>query len=105
MEESPKNEEYDDFVQSRDDSGQLLTVIERVKIERSRRMALVFVIVGTVVVVTVVFAVVLGVAIGVARRPGSTNVLPSDPHERAVAILTEYPLIDGYMITFNIHTC
>ena len=50
---------------------------------------------SVVVLITIllVLAVVLGVSLGTASI---LNRLPSDPHKRALALLTQYPLIDGY---------
>ena len=42
-----------------------------------------------------VLAVVLGVSLGIASI---LNRLPNDPHERALALLMQYPLIDGYAL-------
>ena len=50
-----------------------------------------------VVLITIllVLAVVLGVSLGTASI---LNRLPNDPHERALALLKQYPLIDGYAL-------
>ena len=58
--------------------------------KQSRRYCIVAV--GVCVLVVFLLAVVLGVALGTAAY---LNRLPSDPHERAEALLTQYPLIDG----------
>ena len=62
------------------------------KSRRSYLFLLIAVILGVVVVVAVVLAVGLGVGL---TRSQENSDLPSDPDERAEALLTEYPVIDG----------
>lgn len=50
------------------------------------------------VCVVAIFIVVVGVSAGVAAI---ANGLPSDPDERAVALLNRYPLIDGLVVRHN----
>ena len=62
------------------------------KSRRSYLFLLIAVILSVVVVVAVVLAVGLGVGL---TRSQENSDLPSDPDERAEALLTEYPVIDG----------
>ena len=54
---------------------------------------LLFFLILLMVVAAVVVSVALGLGIGLNASP--SNNLPRDPAKRAVALLTEYPLIDG----------
>ena len=47
-----------------------------------------------VAVIAVVFGIVLALIFGI-KLNHNKNILPSDPYHRAVALLTEYPVIDG----------
>ena len=66
------------------------STMERERRKRNRKFICLCVFIITVTAVTVL--VLLGVSLGVKSI---TNKLPDDPYERAVALLTEYPLIDG----------
>ena len=64
---------------------------------RVRNVACLLTVVGVVALVLISVGL-LGVLLGMKRhQPG--DGLPSDPYERAVALLSEYPLIDGYKAT------
>lgn len=59
-----------------------------------KRSNYVFLAIVVGVLVVLALAVVIGLVVGLQTK-STKNYLPSDPAERAVALLTEYPLIDG----------
>ena len=73
-----------------DESTQLWSARERSAKKRARKSACLGIICAAVVIIAI--AVVVGVSIGVAVV---RNRLPSEPYERALALLDSYPLIDG----------
>ena len=48
--------------------------------------------------VVLICAVMVGLAVAVSTV---LNRLPSDPHERSVALLAKYPLIDGSVVEYH----
>ena len=76
---------------SADESRRLLEVEEDRRYRRSNWLYVALV--GGILALLLV-AVVIGVGVGVGT-PSVVNRLPTDPYERAVALLTEFPLVDG----------
>ena len=81
---------FDEPRRSNSESGRLLTALERERKKSNRRFCCVCAVIATVTGVLIV--VVLGVSLGLKNV---VNRLPDDPYDRAVALLTEYPVIDG----------
>ena len=73
-----------------DESTQLWSSRERVAKKKARKSACLGIICAASVII--VIAVVVGVSLGVVIE---RNRLPSEPYERALALLDSYPLIDG----------
>ena len=46
------------------------------------------------ILAVLLIAVMIGLGVGLGT-PNTTEELPTDPHERALALLTKFPLIDG----------
>lgn len=108
---SMTDEDLDDFDQSpADDSERLMTVAERNKLARSRKRTVIFVVAVAILLSLIVacVATVLGVRLSSRTRPGNSGAnsppLPSDPYERAAALLNDYPVIDGYAV-FSVASC
>lgn len=78
------------------EADMLLASSERMSRKSTRRFCCACCIV--VLGVAVCLAVVLGVTLGIAAV---VNYLPSDPYERAVALLTEFPVIDGLVFLWQ----
>ena len=76
----------------RDESEQLLYRREREKKKDGRKTASCCAV--CVVFTCLVLAAIVGVVVGLYVV---ANRLPDDPHERAIALLDDYPLIDGYI--------
>lgn len=76
-------------------SSEKRVLLERERRERRKknRILSVWIFCGITLVV-LILGVVLALFLGVSVSP-SKNVLPSDHYQRAVALLTEYPVIDG----------
>ena len=79
------------------DTGRLMIVNSSLHDSRRRRIRnlaclLIAVAISSVVVILIAL---LGVLLGVRKSPARAATLPSDPHERALALLADYPLIDG----------
>ena len=79
------------FSEQNDESMRLWSTRERALKKKSRKCVCLAT-VSIVSVVTVV-AIVVGVSVGLQHR--NRLRLPSDPYERALALLDVYPLIDG----------
>ena len=47
------------------------------------------------ILAVLLIAVMIGLGVGLGP-PNTTEELPTDPHERALALLTKFPLIDGW---------
>ena len=77
------------------DTGRLMIVNASLhsRKRRIRGVACLLITVAISLVVLVLIAL-LGVLLAVRRSP-QVATLPNDPHERALALLTDYPLIDG----------
>lgn len=73
-----------------DESTQLWSTRERASKKRARKSTCLGIICAAGVIL--VIAVVVGVSVGVVVVQ---NRLPSEPYERALALLDSYPLIDG----------
>ena len=111
MSDSENTGNFDDLV---DDSGQPLAFTElaedlngdtgrltivnntflRARRRRIRSLACLLIAVAIFLVVGILIAL-LGVLLGLRKSSSRTATLPSDPHERALALLEDYPLIDG----------
>ena len=74
------------------ESTRLLSATERQKKKTIRRVACFCV--ACILLVIIVLAVVVAVFVTLDNVRGRDR-LPSEPHERAVALLDGYPLIDG----------
>ena len=81
---------FDEPHQTTSETARLFGTLERERKKKNRRFLVLCAIIATVTFVTIV--VILGVTIGLKNV---TNSLPDDPHDRAIALLAEYPLIDG----------
>ena len=46
------------------------------------------------ILAVLLIAVMIGLGVGLGP-PSTTEDLPTDPHERALALLTKFPLVDG----------
>lgn len=80
-------------------TAELFEVGKRRAKKRARRCCFVSVAVAVCLVTLFVVVVVsVSVAVGVTGATEAVQ-LPSDPHERAVALLERYPVIDGLVIT------
>jgi hypothetical protein len=75
------------------DSTQLWSVRERLSKKRARKSACLGITCAAGVILAI--AVVVGVSIGVLVVRNTSNRLPSEPYERALALLDSSPLIDG----------
>ena len=77
-----------------EDCERLMTTLEITK--RRRRKTMLYIIVASVAILALaILVLVLGVSIGISNRPHKAITLPSDPYERADALLADFPLIDG----------
>ena len=77
-----------------EDCERLMTTLEITK-RRRRNKAILYLIVASVAILALaILVLVLGVSIGV-HRARKADTLPSDPYERADALLADFPLIDG----------
>ena len=81
---------FDEPRQTNGETSRLYSPDERERKKSNRRFYCLCAVIATVTGVTIV--IVLGVSLGLSRV---VNKLPDDPYDRAVALLTEYPLIDG----------
>lgn len=78
-----------------EDSRRLLEIeIERKEDRRYKRSNWIYVALVVGILALLLVAVVIGVGVGFGT-PSVANRLPTDPYERAVALLTEFPLVDG----------
>ena len=79
------------------DTGRL-TIVDntflRARRRRIRSLACLLIAVAIFLVVVILIAL-FGVLLGLRKSSSRTATLPSDPHERALALLEDYPLIDG----------
>ena len=73
-----------------DESTQLWSTRERAAKKRARKSTCLGIVCAAGVIIAI--AVVVGVSVGVVV---ARNRLPSEPYERALALLDSYPLIDG----------
>ena len=80
-----------------EDSERLMSALEGSR--RRRKKAFVLIIVAALAVLaSLLLALVVGASIGVrVTRAREANRLPSDPYKKAVALLADFPLIDGYV--------
>ena len=76
--------------ESTNELSQLVHASERSAKKRSRRCSFLSLVI--VVGVLACLCVVIGFGVGTVAH---IDVLPDDPYERAVALLLEYPVIDG----------
>ena len=87
------------FIEPEDDgdTGRLMIVNTPLHDRRRRRIrSLVCLLIAVAISsVVVILIVLLGVLLGVRKSPTLAATLPSDPHERALVLLADYPLIDG----------
>lgn len=81
---------FDEPHQANSETSRLYSLEERERKKSNRRFCCLCAVIATVTGVGIV--VVLGVSLGLRKV---VNKLPDDPYDRAVALLTEYPLIDG----------
>lgn len=81
---------FDEPHQTTSETARLFGTMERQRKKKNRRFLVLCAIIVSVTFIAIV--VILGVTIGMKNV---TNILPDDPHERAIALLAEYPLIDG----------
>ena len=82
-----------------DDTGRLMIITpQHSRKIRIRNFAYLLIAVA-ISAVLVILVALLGVLLGVRRSREGNTLLPSDPNERAVALLTDYPVIDGYVST------
>lgn len=66
---------------------------------KSRRRTICLCTLCSVVLVLVAAAVVTLAVLMLVRNDAATpDQLPDDPYERALALLTDYPVIDGYVV-------
>ena len=69
---------------------------------KSRRRTICLCTLCSVILVLVAAAVVtLAVLILVRNDTTTPDQLPDDPYERALALLTDYPVIDGYVVSWD----
>ena len=73
-----------------EESARLLSTRDRARKKRVRKSACLAAVCAAGVIL--MLSVVVGVSLGVLI---ARNRLPSDPYERALALLDSYPLIDG----------
>ena len=82
-----------------DDTGRLMIITpQHSRKIRIRNFAYLLIAVA-ISAVLVILVALLGVLLGVRRSREGNTLLPSDPNERAVVLLTDYPVIDGYVST------
>ena len=81
---------FDEPHPSSTESTRLFSSMERERRKRNRKFCCLCAIIGVITIATL--TVIMGVSIGLSNV---VNHLPEDPYDRAVALLTEYPLIDG----------
>ena len=79
------------------DTGRLMIVNTPLHDRRRRRIRnlVCLLIAVTISSIVVILIALLGVLLGVRKSPDRAATLPSDPRERALALLADYPLIDG----------
>ena len=81
---------FDEPYPSSSESTRLFESMERKRKKRNRKVCCLCAIIAVIIIATLI--VIMGVTIGLSNV---VNQLPEDPYDRAVALLTEYPLIDG----------
>ena len=81
---------FDEPHQTTSETARLFETMERKRKKKNRRYVVLWGVIVSVTFVTIV--VILGVTLGLKNV---TNILPDDPYDRAIALLAEYPLIDG----------
>ena len=81
---------FDEPHQTTSETARLLGILERERTKKNHRFLVLCAVIASVTFVTIV--VILGVTLGLKNV---TNSLPDDPYNRAIALLAEYPLIDG----------
>lgn len=81
---------FDEPNPSSSESSRLFASMERERKKKNRKFCCLFAIISVTTIVILI--VIMGVSIGLSNV---VNQLPKDPYDRAVALLTEYPLIDG----------
>jgi hypothetical protein len=81
---------FDEPHETTSETARLFGTLERERKKKNRRFLVVCAVIASITFITIV--VILGVTLGLKNV---TNNLPDDPYDRAVALLAEYPLIDG----------
>ena len=78
------------FDETTSETGTLFSITKRERNKRNRKFVLLCAVIATITFIFIV--VILGVTFSLKN---TVNSLPDDPYERAIALLAEYPLIDG----------
>ena len=81
---------FDEPHPSGSESTRFFSSMERERKKGNRKFCCLCTIIAVITIATL--TVILGVSIGLSNV---VNQLPEDPYDRAVALLAEYPLIDG----------